>query len=252
MPARHPSVAVLWSWLATVAVVATAAVASQAPPTEPDAVVRTAAPRATTTTVPPTTTTLPPATTTTAPPPPPTTAPPAPRVTAAPRPVVTIAPPTTVAPPPPPASVVNEPAPAASAEYAMSLIGQVVPARWLAAVPVRFQVIPGNTSWSSWGGLIEVGEWHLTSSVARAKNVLTHEWGHQVAWLYGTDAYNGAPPAGFPHSGSNTEEQWADCVAEALTGTSYPTGGLGRCPGDALAFTAAFFARAPGPRLRGG
>jgi hypothetical protein len=118
-------------------------------------------------------------------------------------------------------------------------------------VPGRFQVIPGKTSWSSWGGLIEIGDWHLTSSVARAKNVLTHEWGHQVAWLYGTDAFNGAPPAGFPYTGGNGEEQWADCVAEALTGTSYPTGGLGRCPGDALTFTSAFFARAPGPRLRG-
>ncbi len=133
----------------------------------------------------------------------------------------------------------------------MSLIHQVVPARWLAAVPVHFLVIPGQTSWSSWGGLIEIGDWHLTSSVARARNVITHEWGHQVAWLYGSDAYNGAPPTGFPYSGHSPEEQWADCVAEALTGTSYPTGGLGPCPSAALAFTASFFSRAPGPPLRG-
>jgi hypothetical protein len=148
--------------------------------------------------------------------------------------------------------VVNDPVPAASAtpEYALSLIQQVVPARWLAAVPVRFQVIAGKTSWSSWGGLIEIGDWHLLSSVARARNVITHEWGHQVAWLYGSDAYNGAPPTGFPYSGGNPEEQWADCVAEALTGTSYPTGGLGPCPSDALSFTSAFFSRAPGPPLR--
>ena len=147
---------------------------------------RTAVPSSTTTTAPVTTTTTAPPTTTTSPPP--TTAPPAPTTTA-PRPVTTTAPPVTVAPAP--ASVVNEPAPAAPSAtpaYAMSLIQQVVPARWLVAVPVHFQVIPGNTSWSSWGGLIEIGDWHLTSSVSRARNVLAHEWGHQVAWLYGTDA----------------------------------------------------------------
>ena len=248
MPAR-PAVAVLWSWLATLGVLSTAALAAHVPPASPEEVVQATAPSpSTSVTVPPTappTTAAPTTTTTLAPPPPP-----APTTTRAPRPTTTTtAPPSTVAPP----SVVNEPAPAAPSatpEYAMSLLGQVVPARWLAAVPVRFQVIPGQTSWSSWGGLIEIGEWHLMSSVARAKNVLTHEWGHEVAWLYGTDDYNGAPPAGFPYRGPNTEEQWADCVAEALTGTSYPTGGLGRCPGDALTFTAAFFAKAPGPRLR--
>ena len=249
MPAR-PAVAVLWSWLATLGVVSTAALVAHVPPASPEEVLEATAPSSSTSpTVPPTVppTTVAPATTTTvAPPPPP---PPAPSTPRAPRPTTTTPPPTTVAP----ASVVNEPAPAAPSptpEYAMSLLSQVVPARWLAAVPVHFKVIPGQTSWSSWGGLIEIGEWHLMSSVARAKNVLTHEWGHEVAWLYGTDDYNGAPPAGFPYRGANTEEQWADCVAEALTGTSYPTGGLGRCPGDALSFTAAFFARAPGPRLR--
>lgn len=183
---------------------------------------------------PTTTTTLPPTTTTTAPVPvtaPPTTAPRAPRVTT-----------TTAAP--------VAAAPTDGPGYAMGLLREVIPARWLAVLPVSVEVIPGKTSWSSWDGLIQIGDWHLFHAVDRAKNTLAHEWGHQVAWHYGTDAYNGAPPAGFPYSGALPQEQWADCVAEALTGTSYPSGGLGRCPGPALGFTQQFLAAGPGTRLR--
>ncbi len=248
---RRPSPAALGSWIATLAVVATAGVIGRGPEQEPATIVHSAAP--TTTMLPTTPATVPlsstlgPATTstTTASVPPTPPAPPPPPITAPAPPPTT--PPTTMAP----VSIVDEPAPAADPADALALLQQVVPPRWLAAVPVRIVVIPGNTSWSSWGGLIELGDWHLTSSAARARNVLAHEWGHQVAWLYGTDSYNGAPPAGFPYQGRTPEEQWADCVAEALTGTSNPTGGLGPCPGDALAFTASFFGRAPGPRLRG-
>lgn len=196
-----------------------------------DATTTTAAPTTTTTAPPP-----PPDTTTTAPPPPP-----APTTTEAPAP-----PP----PPPPPAPVDPGPAVSATPAYARSLLEGVIPARWLAVLPVTIEVIVGKTSWSSFSGLIEIGDWHLTSSVDRARNVLAHEWGHQVAWHYGTDAYNGAPPAGFPYSGRLGEEMWADCVATALTGTSYPSHGLPGCPGDALSFTSAFLAAGPGPRLR--
>jgi hypothetical protein len=185
-------------------------------------------------------------TTTTAPPPPPptttTTVPvTVPPTTPKPRATTTTAAPTPVAAAAPVAPV-DGPA------YAMGLVQQVVPATWLAKVPVHIQIIAGKTSWSSWGGLIEIDEWHLfKSSVAHAQNTLAHEWGHQVAWLYGTDVYNGAPPAGFPASGA---EQWADCVAEALTGTSYPSSGLGRCPAAALSFTSSFLAAGPGTPLR--
>ncbi len=243
--AARPPISVLCSWIATVGILATAALVARTPRTEPRTIVHSVLPTSaslvTTTTTAPSTTT-----TTTAPPPPPTTV--APPPTTAPRPTTTTAaPPVTAAP----VSVAHDPTPAATPEYAMSVLGGVIPTRWLAAVPVHVLVIAGSTSYSSWGGLIEIGEWHLTSTLARARNVLTHEWGHHVAWLYGTDAYNGAPPAGFPYTGRAPQEQWADCVAETFTGTSYPTDGLGPCPGDALAFTASFFAWAPGPRLRG-
>ncbi len=177
-------------------------------------------------------------TTTTAPPPPPTVAPtttaPA-RRAPAPAPVAA---PVTVAPPP--MSEPAAPAPAGDATaYAMELVRSVVPGRWLAAVPVYVEVIPGNTSWSSYGGLIEIGDWHLFDSEARARFVLAHEWGHQAAWRFGPDTYDGQPPAGFPGDGSSPEEQWADCVAEVLTGMS------GGCPTAGFAFTARWIAAGP-------
>jgi hypothetical protein len=132
----------------------------------------------------------------------------------------------------------------------MDLIRQVVPARWLAVLPVSVEVISGKTSWSNWSGLIQIGDWHLFHSVDRARNTLAHEWGHQVAWHFGTDAFNGAGPAGFPYEGRTPAEQWADCVAQALTGTVYPSSGLGACPGPALAFTQQFLAAGPGTPLR--
>jgi hypothetical protein len=190
-----------------------------------------------------TTTTAAPTTTTTAAPTTTTTAPPAPTTAPRPRPTTTTtAAPTTTATPAAPTT--DGPA------YAMELLRQVIPARWLAALPVSVHVISGKTSWSNWNGLIEIGDWHLFHDVPRAKNTLAHEWGHQVAWHYGTDAYEGAPPAGFPYGGRTPEEQWADCVAQALTGTVFPSSGLGACPSDALAFTQSFLAAGPGPKLR--
>lgn len=185
---------------------------------------------------PTTTTTLPPTTTTVA-----VTAPP---TTVRARPAVVARPSTTTAVP-----VVAAP-PSDGPAYAMGLVREVIPAAWLAVLPVRVEVIAGQTSWSSWDGLIQIGDWHLFQTAARAKNTLAHEWGHQVAWHYGTDAYNGAPPAGFPYDGRSAEEQFADCVAEVLTGTSYPSGGLGACPGDARSFTEQYLAAGPGRRLR--
>jgi len=168
-----------------------------------------------------------------------TTAAPAPRPKAAPAPV---------APPPPPAP---EPAPSVvdvatdAVGYAMSLVRAVVPARWLAAVPVQISVIPGNTSWSSYGGLIELGDWHLFDKESRARFTIAHEWGHQAAWVFGPDTYDGEPPRGFPYGGPDPAEQWADCVGQALTGYSYPSHGLGGCSGDALSFTSGWLAAGP-------
>ena len=250
MTARRLLIRLLIPWLSLVAVLGVVQLASPERGDDAPTQVRvegptsTEGPTTTVTTVAPTTTTVAPTTTTTAPPPPPPT-------TAAPRPTTTAAPATTApAPAPEPQPVATAPASAPTADYAMALLREVVPARWLAALPVQVTVIGGKTSWSSWGGLIEIGDWHLTSSVERAKSVLAHEWAHQVAWHYGTDEYNGAPPAGFPYNGPIPEEMWADCVAQALTGWSNPSHGLGGCPGAAVSFASSFLAAGPGPRLR--
>jgi hypothetical protein len=145
---------------------------------------------------------------------------------------------------------VQQPAAAGTPHYARQILEGAVPARWLAAIPVTFEVIAGKTSWSSITGLIQVGDWQLTHSVADARFTLAHEFGHLIAWHYGTDAFNGAGPAGFPYSGPLPEEMWADCVATAFTGTSFPTRPLTGCPSDALAFTSRFLASGPGARLR--
>jgi hypothetical protein len=250
---------VLLGWITLAIVGATTAIAGRQAAPAPTGIVAASSFSPTSTAAPaPTTTVAAPVTTTTSPPPA-TTVAPAPSTTVAP--VAPVAPPTTAprAPRAPTTTTAPAPAPAAAAapavsaspDYAQNLLGQVVPGSWLSAVPVHFEIIAGKTSWSSFGGLIEVGDWQLTSSVGRAKFTLAHEWGHQLAWKYGTDAYNGAGPAGFPYNGPIPEEQWADCVGQALTGTSYPSGGLHGCPSDSLAFTSQFLsAGPPGPALR--
>ena len=249
MPSTRPSVLV--SWIALAMLGASAGLVVHAPRPTPAVQVATLAPS---TTVAPTTT-VPPTTTTTAPPPPPTTVPTPTTTTARPRTTTTTR--ATVLPAatahaagPTPGPTAKDPAATATPAYAMQLLQGVVPAAWLAKVPAHIEVISGQTSWSSWGGLIQIGDWQLLSSVGRARFTLAHEWGHQAAWLYGTDVFDGAPPAGFPYNGPTPEEQWADCVAQALTGTSYPSVGLGRCPSDALAFTGRWLVAGPGTPLR--
>ena len=190
----------------------------------------------TTTTLPPPTTTVAPTTvppTTVPPPPPPTTV-------AAPR-----TPPTTRAPAAPPTTAAPAPAPSGDlATYASGLLQEMVPAAWLAAVPARVSVIDGDTSWSYDDGTIDMAVSHLSShNIARF--TVAHEWGHLVAWKYGTNAYNGAGPAGFPYSGSLPAEMWADCVGVVISGVSQHSHGLPGCPGDALSFTSSWLAGGP-------
>ena len=57
--------------------------------------------------------------------------------------------------------------------------------------------------------------------------IMGHEFGHQVAFGYGTQAELGAAPEGWPPSGEIPVERWADCVSNTFTGTV----GVAR-PGD--------------------
>lgn len=119
-----------------------------------------------------------------------------------------------------------------------------VPGAWRDAVPARIRVVLGHTSWSTTDGDIKVGRRQL-DTWRHALYVLAHEWGHQAAFRYGTGAYLGAPPAGFPgRAGSNDAELWSECVAQALVGyrwdNPYP-----QCPDASFTWTADYLAAGP-------
>jgi|SRR5581483_371327 len=110
-------------------------------------------------------------------------------------------------------------------ERATAALAASVPRDWAQAVPVHIEIVPGNTSLSSPGGLIRLGRGQMEGSWDHARFIASHEWGHQLAFRYGDQAFAGAPPAGFPYGGVHPEEVWADCVARTLTGVSWPTYG---------------------------
>jgi hypothetical protein len=136
---------------------------------------------------------------------------------------------------------------------AVAALAVSVSRAWGAAVSVKITVIDGNTSWSSSGGVIRFGRGQLVGSWDHARFIATHEWGHQVAFLYGSQADFGAPPDGFPYHGRHPEEVWADCVARTLTGLSWPTDRTyPRCDADLAGWAGSWLAPGPGARTRTG
>lgn len=188
-------------------------------------------------TAPPTTATPP--TTAPPPPPPPTTAPPAARTTPA--------PPAAPKPPPPPPPPPPDPAARVQAAYEAS-----VPAAWRSAIAVHFQLIEGNTSWASHDGTIQIGSTHYNGSESLLRATVAHEFGHLIAFRYGSQAYNGAAPEGWPAYGNSPEEAWADCVSRAFSGVNDPSHGLPPCAGDSLSWTANWVSAGPGAYARTG
>ncbi|MDP1821427.1 MAG: hypothetical protein Q8K58_16230 [Acidimicrobiales bacterium] len=183
-------------------------------------------------------------TTTVVPVPPPTA--PAPLTTRPPE--AAPAPTTPSSPRPPSATPAAPPVPAASPgdpqSYAQALLHEMVPARWLAVVPARISVIGGSTSWSHDDGTMDMALGHLADPDL-ARFTIAHEWAHLAAWKFGTNAYSGAPPAGFPYDGAMPEEMWADCIGIALSGVHQRSHGLPRCPGGALSFAGAWITAGP-------
>jgi hypothetical protein len=189
-------------------------------------------------TVPPTTA---PAPTTTAAAPPPT-APAAARTAPAPS-----AAPAPSPPPPPPPAPPADPAARVQAAYESS-----VPAAWRGAIEVHFQLIDGNTSWASHDGTIQIGSVHYNGSDALLRATVAHEFGHLIAFRYGSQAYNGAAPDGWPAYSNLPEEAWADCVSRAFSGVNDPSHGLPDCAGDSLSWTANWLSPGPGAYARTG
>ncbi len=188
--------------------------------------------------------------------------PPAPSTTAAPEPAAAPAPtspPTTAPPPPPPPAPtttaapepVAAPAPQAAQEAPADRVQRVylaaVPGVWRDDIAVRFRIIEGSTSWGHGDGLIEVARAHVDASEAYLADVLAHEFGHLIAFRYGTKAYAGAAPEGWPAPPQSPAEAWADCVQTAFTGRSNPSHGLPACAGEQLDWAAAWVAQGPPP-----
>jgi hypothetical protein len=190
------------------------------------------------TTVAPTTV---PAPTTTAAPTPPAPAPAAPTPPPPPRPAPAPAPP----PPPPP----PPPDPAARVQAAFE---SSVPAGWRAAIAVRFELIEGNTSWAAHDGTISIGTGHANGTESLLRATVAHEFGHLIAFRYGSQAFNGAAPEGWPAYSSRPEEAWADCVSRAFSGVNDPSHGLPACQGDSLSWTAGWVGGGPDAHPRTG
>jgi hypothetical protein len=125
-----------------------------------------------------------------------------------------------------------------------------VPAAWRSAITVRLELIDGDVSWGYTDGTIQIAAAHLLSGDSELRVTLAHEFGHLIAYRYGTQAFMGAAPDGWPAYSSQPAEAWADCVARAFTGIATPSHGLPSCAGQSLAWTADWLAQGPGAHAR--
>src|SRR3546814_18600979 len=105
-------------------------------------------------------------------------------------------------------------------------------------------------SWASSSGTIQVSQGHINAGPAIVRAVLAHEFGHLIAFRYGSQAFTGAAPQGWPSYSSRPEEAWADCVAQAFTGVVHPSHGLPACGGGSRSFTGHWHDQAPAPPPR--
>lgn len=143
--------------------------------------------------------------------------------------------PVAATPPPPPPTT-----PPAPQETALQRVERAyatgIPAAWRNAIDIRLEIIEGNTSWAEGGGRIMISRSHAESKFDHLVDVVAHEFGHQVAFKYGTGAYAGAAPKGWPEPANNPAEAWADCVQSSFTGRANPSHGLAPCGGEQLSW----------------
>jgi hypothetical protein len=124
-----------------------------------------------------------------------------------------------------------------------------VPAVWRAAITVSLEPIAGSTSWGWPSGRIQVSERHYSNDSALRVTV-AHEFGHLIAYRYGSQSSSGSAPAGWPAYSNQPAEAWADCVSRAMTGIDDPSHGLPSCSGASLTWTANWLAAGPGAYAR--
>ena len=128
---------------------------------------------------------------------------------------------------------------------AQAAITAGVPQAWRDAVPVTFSQIGGSSSLSSKDGRIQMGSSHLAGDWKRLIAIATHEFGHHIAFRYGTQSQLGAPPEGWPTSGAIPVEHWADCVSRSFTAYPLASHHQGTCVDPELGWTALFLDAGP-------
>src|SRR5262249_58934653 len=110
-------------------------------------------------------------------------------------------PPTTVAPAPD-LPAVEPPAAAPPAtdplDRVLAAYQDTIPDHWKNAVPVHYELRSGSTSLSYPDGLESISTFHADGPFARLQFVIGHEFGHEIAFRYGSGAYAGAAPDGWP------------------------------------------------------
>lgn len=163
------------------------------------------------------------------------------------------------APPAPPTEPASAPAPAPAPsqeatreQRVASAYEAAVPAVWRNAIEVRFEIIEGDYSWAHTNGLIQIAADHADREPTVVADVVVHEFGHLVAFRYGTQAYAGAPPEGWPAPSNLPQEAWADCVQRSFTGRATGSHGLAPCDGERLRWASTWLAEGPAahPRTR--
>jgi hypothetical protein len=140
----------------------------------------------------------------------------------------------------------------ASTSRANSALKSAVPSAWRNAIPNAraTRLISGKSSTSAYRKGIWVGRYHAAGSKRLLRHTMAHEFGHHIAFYYGSQVVYGAAPRGFPQ-GVTSVETWADCVAAALTGVDkHGTNIKKHCSKKGLRWTKAWLKKGPAAHPR--
>jgi hypothetical protein len=140
----------------------------------------------------------------------------------------------------------------ASTSRANSALKSAVPAAWRNAIPDAraTRLVPGKSSTSAYRSGIQVGRFHAAQPKRLLRHTMAHEFGHHIAFYYGSQKVYGAAPKGFPQ-GVTSIETWADCVAVAFSGVKKNgTNVRKHCSKAGLRWTKAWLKKGPAAHPR--
>jgi hypothetical protein len=140
----------------------------------------------------------------------------------------------------------------ASTSRANSALQSVVPGAWRNAIPGAraTRLISGKSSTSAYRQGIWVSRFHAAKPAPLLRHTMAHEFGHHIAFFYGSQVIYGAAPTGFPQ-GVTSVETWADCVAAVLSGVDkHGTNVRKHCSRTGLRWTKAWLKKGPAAHPR--